>query len=130
MQKFLKSLVTPPVFLNDENKTRSALYGHWIALAFMLIILIYEVGGKILSGEIVFNELDFVLISIFFVLLICWVQIGNGHVRGANTVLVLLLWVGINIIAFFGFGIRDSAFTANSKRGSKSSFDSCIERCV
>lgn len=113
MQNFLKSLITPPVFPEDEDKTRSAFYGHRIALGFMFIILAYEIVGKIPSGKFSFNELDFILIGLFVILFVCQKLIDNGRVRRANTILTLLLWVGVNYIAFLGFGVRDSAFIAN-----------------
>jgi GAF domain-containing protein len=113
MQSFLSSIINPPVFPDDENKTRSARYGHWIALVFMVIIFFYETVGKLASGLLLLNVLDFILIALFIVLFACWRLIGNGHVRPANTVLVLLLWVGVNGIAFLGFGVRDSAYIAN-----------------
>jgi len=113
MQNFLTSLITPPVFPGDESKTRAARYGHWIALAFMGIILFYEILGKIITGIFTPNILDLILTALFLILFISLRLIRTGRVRRANTLVVVLLWVGINIVAFLGFGVRDSAYIAN-----------------
>jgi len=113
MKNFLTSLLTPPVFPDDENKTRSARYGHWIALVFMGIISLYEVFGKFVYGSFALNILDLILVILFLILLISLRLIRRGQVGRANTLLISLLWIGINIVAFLGFGVRDSAYIAN-----------------
>ena len=114
MRNFLTSLITPPVFADDENKTRSARYGHWIALVFMGLILFYEIFVRIVAGNFAPTiTLDPIFITLFITLFINLKLIERGRVREANTLLVLLLWVGINFTAFIGFGVRDSAYIAN-----------------
>jgi len=113
MKNFLTALLTPPVFPDDENKTRTARYGHWIALVFMGIIVLYEVFGKITTQAFALNILDPIFITLFIILFVCLRLIRNGRVARANTLLVSLLWIGINIVAFLGFGVRDSAYIAN-----------------
>jgi len=113
MKNFLTALLNPPVFPDDENKTRAARYGHWIALVFMGIILIYEIVGKIITRILTFNVLDLILVGLFIILFISFRLIRNGWVGRANTLLVTLLWIGVNIVASLGFGVRDSAYIAN-----------------
>ena len=114
MQNFLTALITPPVFADDENKTRSARYGHWIALVFMGLILFYEIFVRAITGNFALNlTLDPIFITLFITLFINLKLIERGRVREANTLLVLLLWIGINFTAFIGFGVRDSAYIAN-----------------
>ena len=113
MKNFLTSLLTPPVFPEDENKTRSARYGHGIAIVFMGAILLYEIIGKIITRSLALNILDLILLILFIILFVSLRLLANGRVRGANTLVVTLLWVGANMVAYLGFGIRDSAFIAN-----------------
>ena len=114
MRNFLTSLITPPIFADDENKTRSARYGHWIALVFMVIILLYEIYVKTITGTFELSiPADLIFIVLFIVLFISFRLIKRGQVNGANTLLVSILWIGVNALAFLGFGVRDSAYIAN-----------------
>lgn len=114
MRNFFTSLITPPIFPDDENKTRSARYGHWIALVFMSIILLYEIVGKIIFKSFSLNPLDYyILIPLFIILFMGLRLIKNGRVRLANTLLVALLWGAVNYAAYIGGGIDSSAFIAN-----------------
>jgi len=113
MRNFFISLFTPPDFPNDENKTRSAVYGHWIALAFIFIIFLNETVGKIIAWPVVLNVLDLILVLLLIVLFVALRRIKSGRVRLANTMLVVLLWIGVNVAAYLGAGISSSAFIAN-----------------
>jgi len=104
---------TPPFFSTDENKTRVARYVHWIALAFMSAIVVYELLGKVISGSFTLNFFDMILIGVFFVIFVVWGLSKYGYVKPASTALVVVLWLAVNATAFFGFGVRDSAFIAN-----------------
>jgi len=113
MRNFFISLFTPPDFPNDENKTRSAVYGHWIALAFIVIIFLNETVGKLIAGPVVLNVLDLILVLLLVVLFVALRRIKSGRVRLANTMLIVLLWIGVNVAAYLGAGISSSAFIAN-----------------
>lgn len=104
---------TPPIFSTDENKTRVARYVHWIALAFMAAIVLYEILVKLVSGSFTFNSFDAILIGVFFVIFAVWGMSKYGYVRQASTALVVILWLAVNATAFAGFGVRDSAYIAN-----------------
>jgi GAF domain-containing protein len=109
----IRKAFSPPVFPDDEDKTRAALYGNLIALIFMGLIIVYEIYGKVASGEFAFNILDVALLVLLTLLFIAWEMLRRGYVNQANTILVSLMWVISNLYAYLGFGVRDSAFIAN-----------------
>ena len=113
MFQTLREFFSPPSFSNDENKTRTALYVHWIALAFMGVILAYIAFSKIFAGSFRLNIFDAILIAIFLIIFGVWNLSTRGYVRQAGVTLVAILWVAVNGSAFYGAGVRDSAFTAN-----------------
>jgi GAF domain-containing protein len=104
---------SPPVFPNDENKTRIAGYVHWIALAFMSAILAFVVFSKLFTGSFTLNIFDGVLLFILVIILAVWTLSSSGFVRQAGLILVVILWLAVNGTAFYGAGIRDSSFLAN-----------------
>jgi len=104
---------SPPIFPNDENKTRIAGYVHWIALAFMAAILAFVVFSKLFTGSFSLNIFDGVLLFILVIILAVWTLSKRGFVRQAGLILVVVLWLAVNGTAFSGAGIRDSSFLAN-----------------
>ena len=113
MLQTVKTIFTPPIFSNDENKTRTARYVHWIAVVFMGAILGYIIFSKIFSEIFVLNIFDGVLLGVFLIIFAVWNLSKRGYVRQAGGTLVVILWVAVNGTAIYGAGVRDSAFIAN-----------------
>ncbi|MBK9927023.1 MAG: GAF domain-containing protein [Anaerolineales bacterium] len=109
----IKKTFSPPVFPDNDDKTRAALYGNWIILLFMGLVLATEISGKMVQGDFTFNILDAALFTLFVLLFVAWVLLKNGYVNQANILLVSLMWTISNLYAFLGFGVRDSAYIAN-----------------
>ncbi len=112
MWKSVTKFFTPPTFENDENKTRVALYVHWIALAFMGAILATIAFSKIDSGAFSFNFFDVILVGAFALIAFARGMSRNGRVRGASVFLIVILWVAVNGTAYFA-GVRDTSYIAN-----------------
>lgn len=106
-------LLTPPVFANEEDKTRSAGYVHWISLAFMGTILGFIVFSKVFAGSFTLNFFDAIVFGVFLGIYAIWIMSKRGYVRQAGAILVVVLWVAVNGTAFFGAGVRDTSFIAN-----------------
>lgn len=113
MQPTLRGLFSPPIFPNDENKTRIAGYVHWIALVFMAVIFVYILFAKISSGVFNLNLFDGILFGVALLIYGISAYSQRGYVRQAGLILVTILWLAVNGTAFFGAGIRDSSFLAN-----------------
>ena len=56
-------IFAPPIFPDDEDKTRKARYANAIALTLIFIILGYEIGARVIRGYTRPNILDLILIT-------------------------------------------------------------------
>ena len=113
MLKRAIAFLKPPVFPEDEGKSRKALYAHSIALVFSGAAILYELFLRFIRSLHVFNVADVFLFAIAFVGVIVWRLIRRGYVSAASIILVALIWAGTNGIAASGYGIRDSSFIIN-----------------
>jgi GAF domain-containing protein len=109
----IRKAFSPPVFADDEDKTRVALYGNLIILVFIGVILYFEISGKITSGKFAFNILDIALLILLVFLFGARSLLKRGYVNQANTLFVSLIWLIANLVSFIGFGVRDSAYISN-----------------
>jgi GAF domain-containing protein len=114
MLQRLSGFFKPPVFPEDEDKTRKAFYAHFISLVLGILILVYQLyllssnaPAELLST----NNLVVVLLGI--VGLVNWWLIRKGNVFLASLLLVGLFWTGANGLAASGYGIRDASFIVN-----------------
>ncbi|HLO17869.1 MAG TPA: GAF domain-containing protein [Anaerolineales bacterium] len=113
MLKRVSTILTPPVFLEDENKTRKARYAHVIAIAFLAIAVAFEGMLRIFGNYVKLSILD---LSLFMVVAICVVGLmllRQGHVQLTSILLVSLTWIATNGLAATGFGARDSSYIIN-----------------
>ena len=112
----LRSLIAffkPPVFPDDEEKTRKAAYAHWISLAFTVVVLVYEFIIRPFRPSQKFDSADLALIGIAFVGLLCLWLLRKGYVQITSILLVVFVWTASNSIAASGYGIKDASFIIN-----------------
>lgn len=112
MLKQILAFFKPPIFPDDEEKTRRASYAHAISLAFTGVVLLYElylVWGKLP----IFSLANLVIVTIAVLGLVNRWLVRKGRVSIASVLLVGLIWTGTNGLAASGFGIRDSSFIIN-----------------
>jgi GAF domain-containing protein len=111
MLRAILSFFKPPVFPEDDEKTRKAFYAHVIILAIMLVILAYELFRRFTkTAQLDFS--DFILIGLLFMGALCWWLNQKGYVFFASILLAVLFWTASNGIAA-GYGIRDTSFIVN-----------------
>jgi GAF domain-containing protein len=113
MLKRLGIFLKPPIFPEDEDKSRKALYAHWISLAFFVAVIAYELGIRLFRLTQTFGVVDLVLLGVAVTGTICWWLLRKGQVPLASILLVVLVWTASNGIAASGYGIRDSSFIIN-----------------
>lgn len=106
-------LLKPPVFPNEENKTRAAGNIHWISLLFMAAILLWIISSKFFAGVFTLNLFDAALFGVFLGIYVIAYASRAGYVSQAGMLLVMILWLAVNGTAFYGTGVRDSSFIAN-----------------
>ncbi|HEU0293280.1 MAG TPA: GAF domain-containing protein [Anaerolineales bacterium] len=114
MLKRVLSFFKPPVFPEDQDKTRKASYAHAISLAFTGLILLYEL--YLLSSNDPVQLLaaaNMVIIVLGMVGVVNWWLVRQGKVSIASLLLVGLFWIGANGLAASGYGIRDTSFIVN-----------------
>lgn len=104
----LRKWISPPVFKNDENKTRTASLLNTILLMFIGAASAYGIFAPI-EGEFVIQRLliiiPFVLIQLGLKQLIYW-----GYVKTTATLIVFILWFMFTVSMLFGNGFNNPAF--------------------
>lgn len=112
----LKPMITnlkPPVFPEDEDKTRKARYTYVIAWAFLGIAIAFEVAVRVFANYDKLTVLDASSLVIIAVCIAGFVLLKRGRVQLASILIVVLTWVATNWLAATGFGIRDSSYIIN-----------------
>jgi GAF domain-containing protein len=112
MLNFLRTLLMPPIFPDDEDKTRAARHTHFTALFIIGFAILYEVWVKLYTGKPI-NSFDLIVIGTLVLLLILLALLKSGMVKISSVLLVTMLWMATNILPAFGYGIHDSTFLAN-----------------
>jgi len=113
MFKSLLNYLAPPIFPDDEEKTRKARYANVIALTFIFVALGYETGTRLIRGQFSFGMFDIVLVAVAAIVFVGWLMLRRGYVNATSILLVVLIWVASNSIAATGFGIRDTSYILN-----------------
>jgi GAF domain-containing protein len=111
--KRLRAFLAPPIFPEDEDKTRKARYANAISVTFIIVALGYEAAIRITRGYLGLGFIDIILFAIAILLTIGLILLRRGFLQFTSIVLVSLIWVAINGIAASGFGIRDSSYITN-----------------
>jgi GAF domain-containing protein len=102
---------SPPVFPDDENKTRSAYYLSVIvpvAIFTMLVLMITRIrrGGDLVDTSIL------ILTGLAGILLLAWVVVRMGAVRLACYITITGLCIASTYLALSANGIRGVAFVS------------------
>ena len=113
MLKQVRTILRPPVFPKDEDKTRKARYANVIALAFLAATFGFEAGVRIFGNYVKLTVLDVGLFMVVSVCILGLVLLRKGHVRLTSILLVALTWIASNGLAAAGYGAKDSSYIVN-----------------
>jgi len=113
MLKQLTAAFKPPVFPDDEDKSRKAVYANAMSLLFAIVVILYEAALRIFNFSETFGIVDVILLSVAITGWFCWWLIRRGYVLFASIILVVLIWAASNSIVASGYGIRDASFIVN-----------------
>lgn len=113
MFKTVNTIISPPIFPEDEDKTRKARYANFIALAFLVVTVGYEVFLRTYANYVKLTILDAALFVVAAISVIGLVLLRKGRVQLASVLLVALTWAACNGLAATGFGIKDSSYIIN-----------------
>jgi GAF domain-containing protein len=110
MQKTLRKIFAPPVFPEDENKSRSAAIVNAIGWSTIFIVLLVLALRMIQGRDVNLVEVNLVLASVIIVLTLMLLLTRLGYIQAASVVLVSTIWIGLSYITWIADGIRDVAF--------------------
>ncbi len=104
-----RKFFSPPVFPEDENKTRSAYYISRIVPA-AIVTLILLMITRIRRGASPLDASVLMLVVIIGVLLIAWAVLKSGAVKRAGYITISALCLGSTFLAFSANGLRGVGF--------------------
>jgi GAF domain-containing protein len=113
MLKSISKFFAPPVFPEDEDKSRKAKYANAIALTFIVILLVYETITRAVRPAAEFGIADLILAFLAISIFIGWLMLKRGYLQFISVLLVVLVWIAANGIAMLGYGVRDTAYLTN-----------------
>jgi len=109
MRQWLRKILAPPVFEDDEEKTRIAKLLNIILIIVMVLVMLFSVPALLMTPEIgrVVIELGLAVLALFMLLLL-----RRGHVQMTGFLLSLILWVMITYGTFEAAGFRGSTMSS------------------
>lgn len=113
MLKQVRTIFAPPVFPEDEDKTRKARYANAIAIAFLVVVIVYETIVRILVNYTGWSIIDWFVVGVAGICAAALILLRKGYVRSTSILLVVLTWIASNGISATGFGVKDSSYVLN-----------------
>lgn len=112
MQNNLRKIFAPPVFPEDEDKTRSAAILNTIGWSTLLMLLCILLIRMIQGNDLNFAEVNWILSAVSVVIASVLYLSDRGYVKPASFLFIITLWSGLSYVAWAADGIRDIAFFA------------------
>jgi len=109
----VRNFFSPPVFPEDEEKTRKASYANAIAFVFFGVATAYQAYIRLLGNYHSLSIIDMLVIMVAVFCAAGLVLLRRGHVRFTSFLLLVVTWVTANSISATGFGARDSSYILN-----------------
>ena len=109
MQRSIVSLLSPPVFADDDKARRASILNAmgWSTLFIVAIILVM----RILQGQDTnLLEVNLVLVAVMLVIGLVIYLTHQGQLRTAAILLIAMIWVALTSVAWLADGIRDVTF--------------------
>ena len=110
MHNAFRKFFAPPVFPEDEDKTRSAAILNIIGWSTMFIVVILLILRIVQGRDINLVEVNFVLILILIAIALMLFLSRQGYIKTAALLLVTTVWMGLSYLTWIADGIRDVAF--------------------
>ena len=110
MQRVFFKIFAPPVFSEDEDKTRAAAILNTIGWSSLLIVLGILIARTIQANDVNLTEVNWILAATILAIAAVLVLGHRGYVKAGSYLFVLILWNALSYIAWAADGIRDIAF--------------------
>lgn len=112
MQYSLRRFLAPPIFPDDEEKTRSAGFINAIVLTNIPILVLFIVIRVVTGQGEVFGSANIILAGIIAILTIVWFLMRAGRVKIAGYLHITTIWLASTMIALMSGGINSTTFTS------------------
>jgi GAF domain-containing protein len=106
-----QNLLSPPIFVEDENKTRTARYIHTLVL-FSVPALVVFLLFRLIQRYALFEAFNLALVSLVVILSIVWGLTRSGAVRLSGYLYISTIWLASTLLALNAGGIRGSGFVS------------------
>lgn len=110
MLEQVRNFFLPPVFPQDEDKTRKARYAHVIASGLFAMAVVYEALVRSSAGLAGLSVFELILIGFAAACLAGIWLLKKGYVRLISFLLVALIWLTSNGFAATSYGARDASY--------------------
>ncbi len=110
MQNAFRKFFAPPIFPDDEDKSRLAAILNLIDWAIIIVLVGRIIVGIVSEREMPLND---VTLSFLITILIAGITLyisRRGYVNAASLLLITAVWIGLSYLAWTSDGIRDAAF--------------------
>jgi GAF domain-containing protein len=111
MQNTFQKVLMPPIFAEDDAKTRSAFYLNVILLVSVPALVLF-VLVRALEGNGLFESSNLVLLGLIVILSIAFAILRAGMVPLAAYIHIITIWIASTLLALNGSGIRGSGFAS------------------
>src|SRR5512139_1876510 len=110
MQNAFRKFFAPPVFPEDEDKSRSAAVLNSIGRIITIILVLRMIAGIFFEQELILSDVNLAfLVTILIIELTLYIS-RRGHVKIASLLLITAVWSGLSYLTWTSDGIRDAAF--------------------
>lgn len=107
----IRSFLAPPIFPEDEYKTRSAYHINIIVL-FSSLLLFGLFVARVTLGVSPLDPSSITLLVVIVVLIIVWATMRSGAVQLAGYINIGVIWLASTFLALDGSGIRGTGFVS------------------
>jgi len=111
LQSSFQHLLSPPSFVGDDNKTRTARYIHTLVLSSMPALVLFLLV-RLVQGNALFESSNLILLSLVVILWVVWGLNRSGAVRLSGYLYIGTIWLASTLLALNGSGIRGSGFVS------------------
>ena len=111
MFNYFSKYLASPIFVEDQEKTRTARYLNVIVLSNIPILLLFIVARTAMGSQ-PYGVDNLILLAIITILVLVWLLMKAGQIRLASFLHVSTIWFASTMIALNGSGIRGTAFTS------------------
>ncbi len=109
----IRKFIAPPVYPDNEEKTRKARYLNTILLASIVLLtlfLLFIAGSDYISTESFFGPSTAVITFLLIVMVGLFIWMRFGFITQASFTLVILTWLALTAQDFSAAGIRDTIY--------------------